>query len=183
MQCRSLNTVSTACGASFHSDCYLFTIDSAVITDKARSSVLLYLLTLVLRASHLHVVCSAFIGMLRCRDQSFWPHRVKPTLAASAFVAAVSTHTHTDTDKHTQEPHVFCSTVSNLTKQQQCMTAKWSESWAFMTLSLFSGACFCVAFTWCIHSVFFHWSVVFQKHFTSFRSSSVYYLCSEEHMQ
>lgn len=112
MQCRSLNTVSTACGASFHSDCYLFTIDSAVITDKTRSSVLLYVLTLVLRASHLHVVCSAYTGMLRCRDQSFWPQRVKPTLAASAFVAAVHTHTHTDTDQHTQEPHVFCSTVS-----------------------------------------------------------------------
>lgn len=139
MQCRSLNTVSTACGASFHSDCYLFTIDSAVITDKARSSVLPYLLTLVLRASHLHVVCSAFTGMLRCRDQSFWPQRVKPTLAASAFVAAMHTHIHTHGHRqtHIQEPHVFCSTVSkrgeNLLKLDETTTmhdskVKWIMS-------------------------------------------------------
>lgn len=136
MQCRSLNPVSTACGASFHSDCYLFTIDSAVITNKARSSVLLYLLTLVLRASHLHVVCSAFTGMLRCRDQSVWPQRVKPTAAASASVAAA--HTHTDTDKHTREPHVFCSTVSkrgeNLLKLDKTTTMHDSKTKWIMSI-------------------------------------------------
>lgn len=44
------------------SSLYSFIVDSVVIKDTIIAA--LYLLTLVLWASHVHVVCSAFTGML-----------------------------------------------------------------------------------------------------------------------
>lgn len=116
MQCRSLNTVSTACGASFHSDCYFVyhwlrgncepgeIIGAPIPAHSGATGITPSCCVLCLHRN---------VAMSRSKLLTSEGETHTGSVSFCSCRAHAHTHTLTDTDKHTQEqePHVFCSTV------------------------------------------------------------------------